>query len=128
MSTRLPKYQIEVIAFAYHDFDPTEERFVEVPRGSLLDLLNPSLLETSERHEPVVSRQLMQQLRRVDGDAPTLIPTEPGPDTSWLDVLEEDPVRPGSTRSGRRLPRDTRSFHDGRRHQRGSVCGREHDG
>ena len=49
----LPKYQIEVIAFAYHDFDPTEERFVEVPRGSLLDLLNPLLLETSERHEPV---------------------------------------------------------------------------
>lgn len=85
----LPKYQIEVIAFAYHDFDPTEERFVEVPRGSLLDLLNPSLLETHERHEPVVSRQLLQHLRRVNENAPTLIPTEPGPDTSWLEVLEE---------------------------------------
>ena len=85
----LPKYQIEVIAFAYHDFDPTEERFADVPRGSLLDLLNPSLLDTDERHEPVVSRQLLQHLRRVDENAPTLIPTEPGPDTSWLEVLEE---------------------------------------
>ena len=85
----LPKYQIEVIAFAYHDFDPTEERFADVPRGSLLDLLNPSLLDTDERHEPAVSRQLLQHLRRVDESAPTLIPTEPGPDTSWLEVLEE---------------------------------------
>jgi len=85
----LPKYQIEVIAFAYHDFDPTEERFVDVPRGSLLDLLNPLLLETYERHEPVVSRRLMELLLRVDEDAPTLIPTEPGLDTSWLDVQEE---------------------------------------
>ena len=40
-SESLQKYRVEIIAFAYHDFDRTEESFTEVPRGTLVDLLNP---------------------------------------------------------------------------------------
>ena len=48
----LPRYQIEIIAFAYHDFDPSEENFEQAPRGTLLDLLAPNLLETKEPDTP----------------------------------------------------------------------------
>ena len=48
----LPRYQIEVIAFAYHDFDPSEENFEQPPRGTLLDLLAPNLLETEAPNAP----------------------------------------------------------------------------
>ncbi|MGI9259604.1 MAG: CsiV family protein [Gammaproteobacteria bacterium] len=48
----LPRYQIEIIAFAYHGFDPSEENFEQAPRGTLLDLLAPNLLETEEPGTP----------------------------------------------------------------------------
>ncbi len=88
----LPKYQIEIIAFAYHDFDPAEERFEDVPRGSLLDLLNPTLLKTHERNEPDVSAKLLGLLLNLDEDSPALIPTEPGVPAGQLVELPERPV------------------------------------
>lgn len=48
----LTRYQIEIIAFAYHDFDPSEENFEQAPRGTLLDLLAPNLLQTEEPDAP----------------------------------------------------------------------------
>ena len=87
----LPKYQIEIIAFAYHDFDPTEERFEQAPRGTLLDLLNPTLLETDERIEPDVSARLLESLLSLDEYSPALIPTEPGVATTWLEELPQPP-------------------------------------
>ncbi len=48
----LPRYQIEIIAFAYHDFDPSEESFEQAPRGTLLDLLAPDLFETEAPDAP----------------------------------------------------------------------------
>jgi hypothetical protein len=87
----LPKYQIEIIAFAYHDFDPAEERFEEAPRGSLLDLLNPTLLKTHERSEPDVSAKLLGSLLNLDEDSPALIPTEPGVPAGQLEELPERP-------------------------------------
>ena len=36
-----PRYQVEVIAFSYLDFDPSQEQFVTEPRGSLLESLDP---------------------------------------------------------------------------------------
>jgi hypothetical protein len=73
----LPRYEIEVIAFAYHDFDPAEEKFDDMPRGSLLDLLNPTLLETHERADRDLSERLSESLLSIDDEQPTLIPTDP---------------------------------------------------
>ena len=87
----LPKYQIEIIAFAYHDFDPAEERFEEEPRGSLLDLLNPTLLKTHERSVPDVSARLLGSLLNLDEGSPALIPTEPGLPAGQLEELPELP-------------------------------------
>ncbi len=87
----LPKYRIEIIAFAYHDFDPTEERFEQAPRGTLLYLLNPTLLETHERIEPDVSARLLESLLSLDEHSPALIPTEPGIATTWLAELPQQP-------------------------------------
>ena len=108
----LPRYQIEIIAFAYHDFDLTEETFEQAPLGSLLDLLNPTLLETDERIEPKISARLMQSLLSLDQYPPALIPTEPGVPAGRLeelpqqqlnvaplvqDLIAVDPFEPSST-------------------------------
>ena len=87
----LPKFQVEVIAFAYHDFGPAEERFEQMPRGTLLDLLNPTLLETDKRIEPDVSARLLGALLMLDEDSPALVPTKPGIPTSRLEALPGQP-------------------------------------
>ncbi len=87
----LPKYQVEIIAFAYHDFGPAEERFDQTPRGTLLELLNPTLLETVKRIEPDVSARLLESLLSLDEDSPALVPTKPGIPTSRLEELPEQP-------------------------------------
>ncbi len=56
----LPRYQIEVIAFAYNDFDPSEESFEQTPRGTLLDLLAPNLLETKAPDAPDPERLALE--------------------------------------------------------------------
>jgi hypothetical protein len=88
----LPKFQVEVIAFAYHDFGPAEERFEQMPRGTLLDLLNPTLLETDKRIEPDVSARLLGALLMLDEDSPALVPTKPGIPTSRLETLPGQPT------------------------------------
>ncbi len=85
----LRKYQLEIIVFAYHDFDPAEERFEQAPRGSLLDLLNPTLLQTDARIEPDESARLLQSLLNLDADRPALVPTEPGVAARQLAELPE---------------------------------------
>jgi len=40
-----PRFQVEVIAFSYLDFDPSQEQFVTEPRGSLLESLDPGPVE-----------------------------------------------------------------------------------
>ncbi len=87
----LPKYEIEVIVFSYHDFDPAEERFEEIPRGSLLDLLNPTLLETHTRADTDVSKALSDSLRTIDDNQPMLIPTEPSDRTYSIEDLLGSP-------------------------------------
>jgi hypothetical protein len=87
----LPKFQVEVIAFAYHDFGPAEERFEQTPRGTLIDLLNPTLLETEKRIEPDVSARLLGALLSLDEDSPALVPTKPGIPTSRLEELPGQP-------------------------------------
>ena len=86
-SERLPKYEIEVIVFSYHDFDATEEKFEDMPRGSLLDLLSPSLLETHARTEMDVSKLLSESLRAIDDEQPILVPTEPTDKTYSIEDL-----------------------------------------
>jgi hypothetical protein len=84
----LQKYRVEVIAFAYHAFDTTEESFSEVPLGTLVDLLNPTLLNTHERSSPDQAAMLMAALLQVDPDLPSLIETEPViPARRLLDLL-----------------------------------------
>ena len=85
----LPKYQIEVLAFTYNDFDPAEEQFEQTPRGSLLDLLNPTLLETDQRIEPDRSARLLESILTLDEEAPALVPVEPDVATGWLEELPE---------------------------------------
>ena len=91
-SETLPKYRIEIIVFAYHDFDPVEERFEQAARGTLLNLLNPTLLQTDSRIEPDVSARLMELLLSLDEDRPALIPTETGVAAGQLEALPEQPL------------------------------------
>jgi hypothetical protein len=72
----LPKFEVEFIAFAYNDFDPNEERFEELPRGTLLDLLNPSLLDTDKRNDTDKAAELSELLSTIDEEQPTLVPTD----------------------------------------------------
>ena len=84
----LQKYRVEVIVFAYHDFDTTEESFSEVPRGTLVDFLNPTLLSTHERSSPDQAAKLMAALLEMDPELPSLIETEPAtPARRLLDLL-----------------------------------------
>ena len=87
----LPKFEVEFIAFAYHDFNPDEERFEELPRGTLLGFLNPTLLQTDERYDTDEAAKLSELLSIIDEEKPTLVPIEAAetPDSTTPHPIDE---------------------------------------
>ena len=92
----LPRYQIEIIAFAYKDFDPTEEIFEKVLRGSLLDLLAPNLFDTPPPERIDASIVALDMLPEPDFYLPDALAIEPIPvhpeEVSPFEHPRDDPL------------------------------------
>ena len=78
---RLPQFQIEIIAFAYNAFDPTEEQFQRKPRPTALDVVPEESVEVPGTMPP----------QGIDpNQRPGWPPTAPEP------VQSTEPVFPGN--------------------------------
>ncbi|HEY5622522.1 MAG TPA: CsiV family protein [Gammaproteobacteria bacterium] len=87
----LQRYQIEIIAFAYEDFDPLEETFAETRRGTLLDLLAPNLFETPRPDNHDAAAVTLEPLPEPALSLPGALAIEPIPLQR-----QEDPAPEGS--------------------------------
>jgi hypothetical protein len=104
---RLPRYQVEILAFAYHAFDPTEEQFERLPPLAPQHAFDPPPMEeippaaqvppgetfhvppaeVREATEPMVTERLLQSLTPLEPE-PTASNEPVGPDGSRTSVEE----------------------------------------